>query len=209
LLLSTRSLAVSTSRMAEAGDSTASNSSKGISLADILDNEAEEIGSRQLVVTEGEHVDDDENALPAKPEREGFCVECEGTSFFPHSATPGVLSTPFSWCEVDCRPKASFSLRGTAVSLTEICRPTRRATVRNMRRRLLLGMLPFPASEREPEAAHHQIPERRPTTQKAKTRGCRRPQRYPYNSFRSLPELGDGHRTGQSTGRAQWRRREQ
>lgn len=76
--------------MAEAGDSTITNGSKSISLADILDNEAEEIGSRKLVVMEDEHVDDDENALPARPEGEGFCVECEGPLFLPHSTIPEI-----------------------------------------------------------------------------------------------------------------------
>lgn len=79
--------------MAEAGDPTTTNSSKSISLADILDKGAEEIESRKLVGVEDEHVDDDENAPPAKPEREGFCVECEGASFIPFSTLPGVLST--------------------------------------------------------------------------------------------------------------------
>jgi hypothetical protein len=80
--------------MAEAGDSTITNGSKSISLADILDNEAEEIGSRKLVAMEDEHVDDDENALPAKPEGEGFCVECEGALFLPRSTVPEILSAP-------------------------------------------------------------------------------------------------------------------
>ena len=76
-------LPVLVSRMAEAGDSTITNGSKSISLADILNNEAEELGSRKLVAMEDEHADDDENAPPVKPEREGFCVECEGALFFP------------------------------------------------------------------------------------------------------------------------------
>jgi len=81
--------------MAEAGDSTSTNG-KSISLADILDNEAEEIGSRKLVAIEDEHIDDDENVLPVKREGEGFCVECEGMLFFPRSTLPEILSTP--WC---------------------------------------------------------------------------------------------------------------
>lgn len=76
--------------MAEAGDSTIINGSKSISLADILDNEAEEIGSRNLLAMEDEHVDDDENALPAKPEVEGFCIECEGALFLHRSTLPAV-----------------------------------------------------------------------------------------------------------------------
>ncbi len=83
------------SRMAEAGDSKIINGSESISLADILDNEAEEIGSRNLFVMEDEHIDDDENALPAKPEGEGFCVECEGALFLPRSTLPEILSAPY------------------------------------------------------------------------------------------------------------------
>jgi hypothetical protein len=77
------------SRMAEAGDSTTTNGSKSISLADILDIEAEEIGSRKLVSVGDEHADDDENALSVKPGREGFCVECEGASCISRSTISG------------------------------------------------------------------------------------------------------------------------
>lgn len=83
--------------MADAGDPTIAEGSMSISLADILDNEAEEIGSRKLVAMEDEHADDDENALPAKLEREGFCVECEGALFIPRLTMLEVLSAPFSW----------------------------------------------------------------------------------------------------------------
>jgi len=95
------SFSVLISRMAEAGDSTTTDGSKSISLVDILDNDAEEIGSRELV-GEDEHGDDDENGLPPKPEREGFCVECEGESFIPRPTMPGVLSALFSCRREQC-----------------------------------------------------------------------------------------------------------
>ena len=88
--------------MAETGDSTVTNGSKSISLADILDNEAEEIGSRKLVAMEDEHDDDDENALPVKPEREGFCIECEGALPLSRPTMPGVLFAPFSLHKEAC-----------------------------------------------------------------------------------------------------------
>lgn len=91
--------------MAEAGDSTTTTGSKSISLTDILDIEAEDLESRKIVGVD-EHVDDDENALPVKPEREGFCVECEGVSFIPCSTTPEVLSALFSCRIVAYRPRA-------------------------------------------------------------------------------------------------------
>jgi hypothetical protein len=90
--------------MAEPGDSTVVNSSKRISLADILDNEAEEIGLGKLVAMEDEHLEDDDNALLAKPEREGFCVECEGGLFLTHFTMPKALFAPISLCEEACLP---------------------------------------------------------------------------------------------------------
>jgi hypothetical protein len=106
-------------RMAEAGDSTINNGSKSISLADILDNGAEEIGSRTLVAMEDEHLDDDENAVPAMPEGEGFCIECEGALFLCRSTMPEILSAPGG-----ALTKGSFSSCDTAKSLTDICRST-------------------------------------------------------------------------------------
>ena len=165
LVLPTKNpLSVPFSRMAEAGDPKIINGSESISLADILDNEAEEIGSRKLFAMEDENVDDDENALPARPEGEGFCVECEGTLFLPRSTLPEILPAPYA-----VLTEGSFSSHDTVKSLTDFCRSTCRAAVRNMRRHLLLCVLPFSAPERESETACHQIPERGPTTQKAKT----------------------------------------
>ena len=105
--------------MAEADDSTIINDSKSISLADILDNGAEEIGSRKLIAMEDENVDDDENALPVKPEGEGFCIECEGALFLPRSTMPENLSGPYG-----VLTEGSFSSRETAKSLTDTCRST-------------------------------------------------------------------------------------
>ena len=73
-----------------------------------------------------------------------------------------------------------------------------------MRRHLLLCVLPFSAPEREPETACHQIPERGPTTEKAKTRGS---QRRPYSGPAGLPKFGYGRCAGKPSGRGRWGRR--